>query len=89
MSDEYSPVLMDAAARGDRDALDQLVEKAAYRADVSQLRLLVEWGSKDALDELVQSAGELGDRHELRRLASGGSKDARDLLAEMDESDTP
>ncbi len=89
MSDEYSPSLLDKAARGDRDALDQLVEQAASRADMTQLRLLVQWGSKDALDELVQLAGELGDRHELQRLASGGSQDAQDILAEMDESETP
>ncbi len=56
---------------------------------MTQLRLLVQWGSKDALDELVQLAGELGDRHELQRLASGGSQDAQDILAEMDESETP
>jgi hypothetical protein len=89
MSDEYPPALLDKAARGDRDALDQLVEQAADRADMTQLRLLADSGSKDALDELVQLAGERGDRHELERLASEGSGDAQDLLDEMDESETP
>lgn len=88
MSDEYSPELLGKAARGASDAIDQLVEEAAGRADMVQLRRLAGSGSSDALDELVQLAGELGDRDELERLASVGSTDARDILAEVDESET-
>lgn len=89
MSDVYPQDVVAKAARGDSDAVGQLVEEAAGRADMGLLRRLAESGSSDALNELVQLAGELGDRHELDRLASQGSADARDILAEMDESEGP
>jgi hypothetical protein len=76
-------VLTQRASRGDRDAMDQLVEIAADSGDRERLRQLAELGSSDAVDELVQLAGELGDLAELRRLADEGSSDARDVLEEL------
>ncbi len=85
MDDEERAIAVDGAAAGDRDALDQLVELAADRADMAELRRLADAGSRDAVDELVQLAGERGDVEELRRLASMGFTDAADVLAELDE----
>ncbi|GAA3240716.1 hypothetical protein GCM10017691_43130 [Pseudonocardia petroleophila] len=80
--------LREAAARGDRDAEDQLVELAAERADLDELRRLADSGSSDAVDVLVELAGERGDVVELGRLADAGSSDARDVLLELAGEDS-
>jgi hypothetical protein len=75
--------LREAAAGGDRDAEDQLVELAGERGDLAELRRLAEAGNSDAVDVLVELAGEREDLPELRRLAAAGSTDARDVLVEL------
>ena len=81
--------LREAAARGDRDAEDQLVELAGERDDLDELRRLADSGNSDAIDILVESAGEREDLQELRRLADAGSSDARDVLVELGGETTP
>jgi pimeloyl-ACP methyl ester carboxylesterase len=73
------------AARGDTDAIGQLVERAGERGDMETLRRLAAAGSKDALDQLVELAAEREDLTELRRLAASGSRDAADILMELAE----
>jgi hypothetical protein len=75
--------LREAAAEGDRDAVDQLVELAGERGDVEELRRLADSGHDDAVAVLVELAGEREDVPELRRLAAAGSSDARDVLVEL------
>jgi hypothetical protein len=87
MNDPELPELRERAARGDRDAVDQLVELAGERGDSDELRRLAAAGSRDAADELVQLAGERGDVDELRRLAAAGNRDAADVLAELTDGD--
>ncbi len=72
------------AARGDQDAIDELVELAGSRHDLDELRSFADAGSSDAVDILVELAGERGDRAELQRLAAAGSQDAADILEELD-----
>ena len=79
--------LREAAARGDRDAKDQLVELAGERGDLGELRRLADFGNSDALAILVELAGEREDLAELRRLAEAGSRDARDVLLELDDAE--
>ena len=74
--------LRERAAKGDRDAVDELVELAGERGDLAELRRLADLGWTTATDQLVQLAGELGDVAELRRLAEEGNRDAADLLRE-------
>jgi hypothetical protein len=72
----------------DPDDIGQLVEQAAERGDMDELRRLAEAGSKDAVDALVELAQEREDVAELRRLAANGNRDAADILLEMsDEHD--
>ena len=79
-------VLREQAARGSRDAIDQLVELAAERGDLDELRRLADGGSMDALDLLIESAEEREDLDELRRLAeNAGSATAREVLDELTE----
>jgi len=75
--------LREAAAAGDRDAVDELVELAGERGDVEELRRLADSGHDDAVAVLVELAGEREDVPELRRLAAAGSSDARDVLVEL------
>ena len=65
--------------------MDELIERAAERGDLAELRRLADAGSRDAADQLVESAGEQGDLDELRRLAASGNRDAADVLAEIEE----
>ncbi|WP_448640475.1 DUF222 domain-containing protein [Geodermatophilus sp. URMC 63] len=74
--------LRERAAKGDRDAVDELVELAGERGDLAELRRLSDLGWTTATDQLVELAGELGDVAELRRLAEEGYRDAADLLRE-------
>ncbi len=74
--------LRERAVKGDRNAVDELIELAGERGDVAELRRLSDLGWTTATDELVQLAGELGDLAELRRLAEEGNRDAADLLQE-------
>jgi len=64
---------------------DQLVELAAERGDLDELRRLAEGGSTDALDQLIGLAVEREDLEELRRLADAGSVTAREVLEELTE----
>src|SRR5262245_26837162 len=75
------------AAAGDRDAVDQLVELAAERGDMDELRRLAGLGVGDAADLLVELAAEREDLAELRRLADAGNRDAADVLAELTDSE--
>src|SRR5690348_8507636 len=75
--------LREAAADGDRHAVDQLVEFAEERGDLDELGRLAESGNDDPVGILVVLAGERADFEELRRLAAAGSSDARDVLAEL------
>jgi 2-haloacid dehalogenase len=77
-------ILRDRAARGDRDAIDQLVESAAERGDLDELRRLAAAGSQDATDQLIETAAELGELQELRRLAATGNRNARETLEELE-----
>ncbi|MET8121952.1 hypothetical protein [Micromonospora sp. NPDC005189] len=54
MSDPDLAGLRERAANGDRDAIDQLVELAAERADVGELRRLADGGNRDAADVLAE-----------------------------------
>jgi len=47
-----------AAARGDRDAVDQLVELAGEREDLQELGRLADAGSSDARDVLLELTGD-------------------------------
>jgi hypothetical protein len=85
MADSDLSDLRELAARGDNDAVDQLVELAGERGDMDDLRLLAGNDSRDAADQLVELATERGDLTELRRLAAGGNRDAADVLAELAE----
>lgn len=82
VTDDLGP-LRAAAARGDHDAEDQLVELAGERGDLDELRRWAGSGNDDALGILVESAGEREDLAELRRLADAGSSNAGDVLAEL------
>ncbi|KAB1948778.1 hypothetical protein F8271_02085 [Micromonospora sp. ALFpr18c] len=53
MSDSDLVGMRERAANGDRDAVDQLVELAAERADVGELRRLADSGNRDAADMLA------------------------------------
>jgi hypothetical protein len=64
---------------------NELVELAANRQDLNELRRLATLGDSDATAELVQLAEEIGDIDELRRLATLGNTDATDVLAQLDE----
>jgi hypothetical protein len=77
--------LRQRAARGESDAVDELIERAAERGDLDELRRLADSGSRDAADQLVETAGETGDLDELRRLAARGNRDAADVLEELEE----
>ncbi len=77
--------LREQAAQGSQDALDQLVELAAERGDLDELRRLADGGSTDALDQLIELAVEREDLDELRRLADAGSVTAREVLEELTE----
>ena len=77
--------LRERAAKGDRDAVDELIELAGERGDLAELRRLGDLGYRDAVDELVQRASELDDLTELRRLADEGNADAADVLHELTE----
>ena len=68
--------MLGIAANRDPDAISQLVELAAGRGDLDELRRLADAGSKDAVDQLIELAAEHGDVDELRRLASIGNRDA-------------
>ena len=85
MSDSNLSALRERAARGDNDAVGELIELAAEREDFDELRRLADGGSKDAEDQLVELAAEKEDLEELRRLASAGNTDAADILAELNE----
>ena len=85
MTDPEYDAVRQRAARGDPDAVDELVELAGERGDLAELRRLADAGHRDAADELVQAATELGDLDELRSLASAGNSDAADVLAELTE----
>ncbi|MEU4218252.1 hypothetical protein [Actinoplanes sp. NPDC026623] len=61
MSDDDLRDLRARMAEGDRDAVDQLVELAGERGDMSELRRLADAGSTDAVDQLVQLAAEQDD----------------------------
>ena len=89
MSDSELPALRERAARGDRDAIDELIERAAERGDFEELRRLADGGSRDAVDQLVELAAEKGDTEELQRLAAAGSQDAADVLAELSDESPP
>jgi hypothetical protein len=67
----------------DQDTVGQLVERAAERGDMDELRRLAAAGSKDAVDQLVELAQEREDLDELRRLAADGNQDAADILTEL------
>ncbi|MGC4812062.1 hypothetical protein ACLQ29_16185 [Micromonospora sp. DT228] len=54
MADSDLADLRERAAGGDRDAVDQLVEVAAERADVGELRRLADAGNRDAADVLAE-----------------------------------
>jgi 2-haloacid dehalogenase len=85
MDDEADlQTLRDRAARGDRDAVDQLVELAGERGDLDELRRLSAAGSQDATDQLIETAAELGELDELRRLATAGNRNAREILEELE-----
>jgi hypothetical protein len=58
--------LREAAADGDRDAADQLVEFAEERRDLDELRRLADSGNDDAVGILVELAGDREDFEELR-----------------------
>ena len=78
-------ILRERAARGDNDAIGELIELAAEREDFEELRQLADGGSRDAEDQLVELAAEKEDLDELRRLASAGNTDAAEVLAELTE----
>ena len=71
-------VLRERAARGDRDAIDQLVELAAERGDIAELRGLAATGNQDATDQLIETAAELIE------LAAAGNRNAREMLEELE-----
>jgi hypothetical protein len=73
--------LRQRAARGGSDAVDKLIQRAAERGDLHELRQLADSGSH----QLVETAGETGDLDELRRLAAGGNRDAAEVLEELEE----
>lgn len=79
--------LRERAARGDPDAVAELIQLAGEQGDLDELRRLAGAGHRDAADELVQLAGERGDLDELRRLAAAGNRDAADVLAELTDTD--
>ncbi len=83
MSESDLSRLRDRAARGDRDAADELIELAGERGDMDELRRLADTGSTTAADELIQLAAERGDVDELRRLADAGNTTAADQLTEL------
>jgi hypothetical protein len=58
--------LRQRAARGDSDAIDELIEDAAGRGDLDELRRLADAGSRAAADQLVETAAEQNDREHLR-----------------------
>ncbi len=61
MNDPELPELRERAARGDRDAVDQLVELAGERGDSDELRRLAAAGSRDAADVLSELEDQNGD----------------------------
>lgn len=65
------------------DVTDDIVQAAAERGDVEELRRFSEQGSSDATDLLLGAATEREDLAELRRLAELGSRDAAEVLAEL------
>jgi hypothetical protein len=77
----------------DQDSIGQLVEQAAERGDMDELRRLAAAGSTDAVDQLVELAQEREDIDELRRLAAGANQDAAEILTELaeetEETDNP
>ena len=91
MNRDDVPAMLGLSANDDHDdAIGQLVESAAARGDLDELRRLADAGSKDAVDQLVELAQERGDVGELRRLADNGNQDAADILLEMaEEADGP
>lgn len=71
----------------DQDDVALLIERAAERGDLDQLRHLADAGSKDALDQLIESAAEQENLDELRRLAATGNEDAADILTELTDDE--
>ncbi len=61
MTDDDLDELRASAARGDRDAVDQLVELAGERGDLEELRRLADGGSRDAADVLSELEDQNGD----------------------------
>ncbi len=53
MTDDELPALRDRAARGEADAVDQLIELAAERGDLDELRRIAKTGNATAADQFV------------------------------------
>ena len=83
MTESEFAALRERAARGDPDAVDELIELAGEHGDLAELRRLSDLGNTTATDELIQLASEHGDLAELRRLSDLGNTTATDELIQL------
>jgi hypothetical protein len=58
MTESESAALRERAARGDQDAVDELIELAGERGDLTELRRLADQGNPTATDQLRELESE-------------------------------